>query len=99
MELIIRRCLEKDPQARYADATELRRSLNSFRRQIGLPVEPTSDSDELASSPAGYLKPVAPIMRSRTTRLILLIGHVALLVGDRSYSLRQQAPHNLPSIQ
>ena len=90
LERIIRRCLEKDSQARYSDATELRRDLNRIRRQMGLAGEPLSGSDEIVPViPAGIKGGqtqmpevvAAGAEKSRTAQWILLIGIAAVLAG------------------
>ncbi len=90
LERIVRLCLEKDPQARYPGANDLRRDLNHLRRHVEFPGEPTPSSDEVAAltgDPSDKTKtPTTQISgagtrKSRTILLVALSSIAAVLAA------------------
>ena len=109
LELIIHRCLEKDPQLRYPGANELRQDLELLRRRIGLSSELVrSDAPSIStnrrlkvSKARGAETVTAGAGTLRSQRLVLPIGILALMaaVGIFFYAGRRPIISSLNSMK
>lgn len=85
LERIVRLCLEKDPQARYSGATELRKDLNRLRRRM----EPLSVSTQF---PALAVSSKAPKSgRGAFLPLLAIILAVLIVAGTLITVSRQRS--------
>jgi serine/threonine protein kinase len=88
---IIERCLQKDPEERYASTRDLARDIRGVREHLS----EASASGEVARAVTGSVAPAAPPRKSRIARIVL--GAVALLAAlGVGMLLQKRLVHTLP---